>query len=59
VALADLTARNVALYRPKKMGADNNLQAWVEDPDGNRIELMQLGKDAMQTAAIQRMKAMA
>ena len=59
VALADLAMRNVALYRPKKMGADNTLQAWVEDPDGNRIELMQLGKDAMQTAAIQRMKAMA
>jgi lactoylglutathione lyase len=56
VALADLAKANVPLYRPKKEGADYNLQAWVEDPDGNRIELMQLGKNAMQTAAIRRLR---
>jgi len=59
VALADLTKSKVPLYRPKKMGADNNYQAWIEDPDGTRIELMQFGKDAMQTAAIRKMRAMA
>jgi lactoylglutathione lyase len=58
-ALSELAAANVPLYRPKKMGADNNYQAWIEDPDGNHIELMQLGKDAMQTAAIRKLHAMA
>jgi lactoylglutathione lyase len=55
VALADLAAHNVPLYRPKKMGADNNYQAWIEDPDGNRIELMQMGKDSMQARAIKKL----
>ena len=35
---------------PKK-GADNNLQAWVTDPDGNRVELMQIVPDSMQAKA--------
>ena len=30
------------IAREKQMGADGNLQAWIEDPDGNRIELMQM-----------------
>ncbi len=47
--------KGIPLFRPKKMGADNNFQAWIEDPDGNRIELMQMGKDGMQAAAIKRM----
>ena len=39
------------------MGADYNYQAWIEDPDGNRIELMQMMPDSMQLAAIARLKA--
>ena len=58
-ALADLAEANVPLFRPKKVGADHNYQAWIEDPDGNRIELMQLGKDAMQAAAIRRLRGAA
>ena len=53
--LDEIAAKGIALYRPKKMGADNNLQAWIEDPDGNRIELMQMSKDSMQAAAIRRL----
>lgn len=30
------------LDRPIKMGKDGNYQMWVKDPDGNRIELMQI-----------------
>jgi len=30
---------------PKK-GADNNWQAWVVDPDGNRVELMQIDPES-------------
>jgi lactoylglutathione lyase len=31
-----------------KMGLDHNLQAWITDPDGNRIELMQLSEASPQ-----------
>jgi lactoylglutathione lyase len=56
-ALADLEKAGVPLFRAKKVAVDNNAQAWILDPDGNRIELMQLGPDALQTAAIRRMRA--
>lgn len=55
LALADLEAAGIPLYRPKKMGPDNNLQAWIEDPDGNRIELMQMGRDSLQAAAVRKL----
>jgi lactoylglutathione lyase len=58
-ALADLTRHNIPLYRPKKMQVDRNWQAWIEDPDGNRIELMQMADDGMQADAIRKMRAMA
>ncbi len=46
-AIADLTARGVAV-EPKKMGADNNWQAWLTDPSGVRIELMQYSPTSTQ-----------
>ncbi len=52
----EIEASGVPLIRPKTMGADGNWQAWIEDPDGHRIELMQMGSDSMQAAAIQRLK---
>jgi lactoylglutathione lyase len=39
-----------------KMGADGNRQCWIEDPDGNRIEFMQMSTDSMQAEAIRRMR---
>ncbi len=30
------------------MGMDNARQAWIEDPDGNRIELMEYGASSLQ-----------
>jgi lactoylglutathione lyase len=56
-AIAEVTAKGIEIWRPKKEGADFNLQAWIKDPDGNRIELMQLGAKAMQAAAIASLKA--
>ncbi len=53
--LEQVAAKGIALYRPKKVGADNNLQAWIEDPDGNRIELMQMAADSMQAAAVRKL----
>jgi hypothetical protein len=32
------------------MGLDFNTQAWVKDPDGNPIELMQLAPESPQRA---------
>ena len=36
-----------------KQGLDNNWQAWIKDPDGIRIEFMQIGERSPQYKAIQ------
>lgn len=51
VTVADLESRGVVIDQPITMGRDNNLQAWIVDPDGNRIELMQIMPDSPQAAA--------
>ena len=55
VALRELEAAGVPLIRDRQMGADGNWQAWIEDPDGHRIELMQMMPDSLQAKAIARM----
>ena len=40
-----------------KTAIDGNRQAWLEDPDGNRIELMEMAPDSLQYAAIKRLHA--
>jgi lactoylglutathione lyase len=55
--LAELAAVGVPIAREKQLGADGNLQAWIEDPDGNRIELMQMDPNNMQAKALQRFRA--
>jgi lactoylglutathione lyase len=57
--VTQIRAAGIALTAQKKMGADNNYQAWIEDPDGNRIELMQIMPDAMQLEAIRRIRGQA
>lgn len=54
-----LEAKGVALTAAVKTGADGNRQAWMEDPDGNRIELMQMAPDGIQAKAIARLRALA
>ena len=56
--IADLADRGVPLSRPKKVGVDDNIQAWVEDPAGNRIELMQLVDTCPQREAVRRLAAL-
>jgi lactoylglutathione lyase len=51
-AVADLRAAGVPLWRDIKTGLDNNRQAWVVDPDGNRIELMEISPDCLQFQAL-------
>jgi lactoylglutathione lyase len=46
-----LRAEGVALDREPVVGLDGNWQAWVRDPDGNAIELMQLSEDSPQRKA--------
>ncbi len=43
-----LRTAGVTIDREVKRGIDGNLQAWVKDPDGNPIELMQLAEDSPQ-----------
>jgi lactoylglutathione lyase len=55
-ATADaLRAAGLKLTVEPKMGADNNWQCWIEDPDGNRIEFMQMAENSMQAEAIRRL----
>jgi len=54
-----LADKGITLYLPLKTGADNNRQAWIQDPDGNRIELMEMVPDALQFKAIKEMHAVA
>ncbi len=41
----DIQAAGIPLLLPLKLAVDGNWQAWIEDPDGNRIELMQMDAD--------------
>ena len=47
----EIEARGVVIDRPIKLGLGRNYQAWIVDPDGNRIELMQIMPDSRQAAA--------
>ncbi|NLK07365.1 MAG: VOC family protein [Firmicutes bacterium] len=46
--LAKLRERGLACPGEPTMGKDGNWQYWIEDPDGNPIELMQLMPDSLQ-----------
>jgi lactoylglutathione lyase len=44
----ELKKKGIELIHPVILGKDFNYQCWVKDPDGNPIELMEYGKDALQ-----------
>ena len=49
-AIADrLRAKGLTLDVQPKQGKDGNYQCWVHDPDGNRIEFMQMSPDSLQS----------
>ena len=54
--LADLEARGVPLDRGLQTGRDGNRQAWIVDPEGNRIELMEMAPDSKQAEALARLR---
>jgi lactoylglutathione lyase len=55
--LAQVEAAGLSLLLPLKTAVDGNRQAWLEDPDGNRIELMEMAADSLQYEAIKRLRA--
>ena len=55
--LAQIDAAGLSLLLPLKTAIDGNRQAWLEDPDGNRIELMEMAPDSLQYEAIRRLHA--
>jgi lactoylglutathione lyase len=55
-AAASLRKLGIKLTTEPQLGLDGNRQAWFEDPDGNRIELMQMLPGNMQEQAIARLR---
>jgi lactoylglutathione lyase len=53
---AELRKLGIALFREPKLGLDGNNQCWIKDPDGNRIEFMEMLPGNMQEVAIARLK---
>ena len=51
-----LRGQGIRLTVEPKMGLDGNRQCWIEDPDGNRIEFMQMSPASMQADAIRRLQ---
>jgi lactoylglutathione lyase len=53
-AEADLARRGVTPSRPRnpKRGIDGNRGMWIEDPDGNQIEIMEMAPDCIQAQAV-------
>jgi lactoylglutathione lyase len=43
-----LRTKGVKIDVEPRMGLDLNMQAWISDPDGNAIELMQLSENSPQ-----------
>ncbi len=55
---AALRKLGVQLFREPKLGLDGNNQCWIKDPDGNRIEFMQMLPGNMQEIAIARLNSL-
>ncbi|HEY9346267.1 MAG TPA: VOC family protein [Inquilinus sp.] len=47
----------VAPLDPTRRGADRNRGMWITDPDGNRIEIMEMAPDCIQYEAIRDINA--
>ena len=56
---AALKSSGIGLSRPRKegRGVDGNRGMWIEDPDGNRIEIMEMAPDCIQHQALARIRA--
>jgi catechol 2,3-dioxygenase-like lactoylglutathione lyase family enzyme len=55
MTVRELTKAGVPLTTPldpKRRGVDRNRGCWITDPDGNRIEIMEMAPDCVQYEAI-------
>jgi len=54
-----LQSVGIPLSRPRKAGrgVDGNRGMWIEDPDGHRIEIMEMAPNCIQYQAIAKLKA--
>ncbi len=43
-----ILSKGLTLDKPILLGKDYNYQCWINDPDGNPIEIMQYTKDSLQ-----------
>lgn len=50
-----LQKAGVKIVSPIKGGIDNNRGAWIHDPDGNRIELMEMHPNSIQYKAVRKL----
>ncbi len=48
LTLDDLSQKGIEPLGPPSVGKDGNTQAWLKDPDGNPIELMQIAPTSEQ-----------
>lgn len=56
---AHLKSVGIPLSRPRnpKPGVDGNRGMWIEDPDGNRIEIMEMAPNCIQYEAVKNLQA--
>jgi lactoylglutathione lyase len=56
---AHLKSVGIPLSRPRnpKRGVDGNRGMWIEDPDGNRIEIMEMAPNCIQYQAVKNLQA--
>jgi lactoylglutathione lyase len=54
--VAALKRMGIPLFREAKRGLDGNNQCWIKDPDGNRIEFMEMLPGNLQDLAIKRLR---
>ena len=47
-AVKELEAKGIAITKPFRLGSDGNYQAWIRDPDGRDIELMEINPEGKQ-----------
>lgn len=55
--VAAMKAKGITMLSEIKTGIDGNLNAWIEDPDGNRWEMMEMAPDCIQAKALADLKA--
>jgi lactoylglutathione lyase len=53
----EFVARGVPTNGEPKLGGDGNWQVWITDPDGTRIEVMQIMPDSLQARAARHLSA--